>query len=171
MLNPDSESTIRNTPLDGIFIGLWTTMFDGEFVVKSGLDGFYTYFASDGFAYGSTTSNWPKMSAFARKYNLIYIPSVGPGYIDTRIRPWNEKNTKSRDMGRYYEKMYADAVQTNPDFVSITSFNEWHEGTQIEPSVPKKIGKYTYEDFGVNTDPLFYIKKTKELVKKYETKF
>lgn len=171
MLNPDSVSTIRKTPLDGIFIGLWTTMFDGEFVVKSGFDGFYTYFASDGFAYGSTSSNWPEMSAFAREHNLIYIPSVGPGYIDTRIRPWNEKNTKSRDKGRYYEKMYADAVNTDPDFISITSFNEWHEGTQIEPSIPKKVGDYTYEDFGAETDPLFYIKKTKELIKKFETQF
>ncbi len=32
MLHPDSVSTVRKTPLDGIFIGLWTTMFDGEFV-------------------------------------------------------------------------------------------------------------------------------------------
>jgi len=171
MLNPDSLSSIRKTPLDGIFIGLWTTVFDGEFAVKSGFDGFYTYFASDGFAYGSTTSNWPEMSAFAREHNLIYIPSVGPGYIDTRIRPWNVKNTKSRDMGRYYEKMYAYAVHTNPDFISITSFNEWHEGTQIEPSIPKQVGEYTYEDYGAESDPLFYIKKTKELVKKFEAKF
>jgi len=168
MLNPDSESTIRKTHLDGIFIGLWTTMFDGEFLVKSGFDGFYTYFASDGFAYGSTTSNWPDMSALAHKNNLIYIPSVGPGYIDTRIRPWNEKNTKNRDSGKYYEMMYENAVNSNPDFISITSFNEWHEGTQIEPSVSKKIGEYTYEDFGTDTDPLFYIRKTKELIEKYK---
>ena len=167
LLNPDSLPTIRKTHMDGIFIGLWTTKFDGEFVVRSGFDGFYTYFASDGFAYGSTTSNWPDMSVFARENNLIYIPSVGPGYMDTRIRPWNEKNTKSRDMGRYYEKMYEDAANTNPDFISITSFNEWHEGTQIEPSVPKKVADYTYEDFGIDTDPMFYIKKTKELIGKY----
>jgi glycoprotein endo-alpha-1,2-mannosidase len=168
MLHPDSLSTIRKTPLDGIFIGLWTTGFDGEFIVKSCFDGFYTYFASDGFAYGSTTSNWPDMSAFAHENNLIYIPSVGPGYIDTRIRPWNEKNTKSRDKGRYYEKMYAHAVNTSADFISITSFNEWHEGTQIEPAIPKKLASYTYEDYGAATDPLFYIKKTRELVRKYE---
>jgi hypothetical protein len=26
----------------------------------------------------------------------------------------------------------------NPSFVAITSFNEWHEGTQIEPAAPKQ---------------------------------
>ncbi|WP_228377905.1 hypothetical protein [Chryseobacterium luteum] len=30
------------------------------------------------------------------------------------------------------------AVNVNPDFIGITSFNEWHEGIQIEPAVPKK---------------------------------
>jgi glycoprotein endo-alpha-1,2-mannosidase len=87
--------------------------------------------------------------------------------VDTRIRPWNEKTTKSRDDGRYYEEMMKNAVDTNPDFIGITSFNEWFEGTQIEPAVPKTIPSYTYEDYGKNTDPLFYIRKTKELVSKY----
>jgi glycoprotein endo-alpha-1,2-mannosidase len=167
LMNPDSASTIRNTSLDGVFIGLWTTGFDGEFAVRSGFDGVYTYFASDGFAYGSTTSNWPEMAAFARENNLIYIPSVGPGYADTRIRPWNDENTKSREQGRYYEEMFKNAVNTSPDFISITSFNEWHEGTQIEPAVPKKISSFTYLDYGEDTDPMFYIRKTKALIDTY----
>jgi len=170
MLNPDSLSTIRNTPLDGVFISLWTLRLDGEFTVKSGFDGFYTYFGSDGFVYGSTTSNWQKMSAFAKENNLIFIPCVAPGYIDTRIRPWNEKNIRSRENGHYYEKMFMNALNANPDFIGITSFNEWHEGTQIEPAIPKKISAYTYEDYGENTDPLYYIKKTRALVSIYEGK-
>ena len=87
--------------------------------------------------------------------------------MDTRIRPWNEKTTQSRDSGRYYEAMMAKAVETNPDFIGITSFNEWFEGTQIEPAVPKSISGYTYEDYGKDTDPLFYIRKTRELISKY----
>ena len=161
MLNPESDSTIRNTPLDGVFISLWTTQFDGEFTVKSGFDGFYTYFASDGFAYGSTTENWPHISQFAQKNNLIYIPCVGPGYLDTRVRPWNEKNTKSREQGNYYEEMMKKAAATKPDFVGITSFNEWFEGTQIEPAVPKNIPSFTYEDYGKDVDPMVYIGKQK----------
>jgi glycoprotein endo-alpha-1,2-mannosidase len=167
MLNPDNSTTIRNTVLDGVFISLWTTQFDGEFTVKSGFDGFYTYYASDGFAYGSTTSNWPYLSKFAEEENLICIPCIGPGYIDTRIRPWNEKTTRHRENGKYYEEMMKMAIETNPDFIGITSFNEWFEGTQIEPAVPKTIPSFTYEDYGQDVDPLFYIRKTKELIDKY----
>lgn len=167
MLNPDSETTIRNTGLDGIFISLWTTQFDGEFTVKSGFNGFYTYYASDGFSYGSTTANWPALAKFAEENNLIYIPCVGPGYVDTRIRPWNEKTTKSRDNGRYYEAMLKNAIETQPDFIGITSFNEWFEGTQIEPAVPKTTPDFNYDDYGKDTDPLFYIRKTEALIRKY----
>lgn len=167
ILNPDSPSTIRNTPLDGVFISLWTLRLDGEFTVKSGFDGFYTYFGTDGFVYGSTTSNWQYMSEFAKKNNLIFVPCVAPGYIDTRIRPWNGKNARARDNGQYYEKMFMNAVNVNPDYIGITSFNEWHEGTQIEPAVPKKLSSYTYEDYG-DADPSFYMKETKALIRRYE---
>ena len=168
ILSPESESSIRNTPLDGIFISLWTLRLDGEFAVVSGFDGVYTYYGSDGYAFGSTSSNWQQMSEYAKENDLIFIPCVGPGYIDTRIRPWNERTTRSREDGKYYETMFMNAVNANPDFIGITSFNEWHEGTQIEPAIPKTISSFTYEDYGVDTDPLFYIKKTRELILKYK---
>lgn len=167
LLHPDSAASIRNTPLDGIFISLWTLRRDGEFALVSGFDGFYTYYATDGFHFGSTASNWKYMSDFARKNDLIFVPCVGPGYIDTRIRPWNKRNTRFRERGHYYERMFMRAADADPDFIGITSFNEWHEGTQIEPAIPKEIPSYTYEDYGTDTDPLFYIIKTRELINKY----
>jgi len=168
LLLPDSEETIRNTPLDGIFISLWTLRLDGEFALVSGFDGVYTYYATDGFHFGSTTSNWQAMAEYAQANNLIFIPCVGPGYSDTRIRPWNEKNYRNRELGKYYERMFNKALKVNPDFIGITSFNEWHEGTQIEPAISKTTPSYTYEDYGSETDPMFYIKKSKALVEKFE---
>ena len=163
MMDPESPTTIRNTNIDAVFISLWTTQFDGEFNVKSGFDGVYTYFASEGFSYGSTVANWEYISAFCRENNLIWVPCAGPGYVDTRIRPWNAVNTKARDKGVYYEEMFKSATDSYPDFIGITSFNEWFEGTQIEPAVPKEIPSFKYEDYEGNT-PDFYLTKTKELI-------
>lgn len=167
LLKPEGVLSIRNSLIDATIIGLWVSKNDGKFFVKSGFDGFYTYFAIDGFVYGSSTSNWQHLSEFANKNALIFIPSVGPGYSDTRIRPWNNRNTRRRENGIYYEKMFKCASELNPDYISITSFNEWHEGTQIEPAIPKTISDFTYEDYGKNVEPLFYIKKTKNLIDEY----
>ncbi len=169
VLTSKGNSSLRNTPSDAIFIGLWVKENEGEFLKRSGFDGFYTYFASEGFVYGSTTSNWSYLSDFATKNDMLFIPCVGPGYEDTRIRPWNDSNTKKREEGTYYEKMFRTSMKTSPDFIAITSFNEWHEGTQIEPAISKRIETFTYEDYGQDTTPLFYIHKTRDLIDEYLT--
>ncbi|MGG7551935.1 glycoside hydrolase family 99 protein [Chryseobacterium arthrosphaerae] len=165
ILSEKGKKTLRNTPLDALYIGLWVEQKDAEFFDAAGFDGFYTYFASEGFVFGSTTANWKFLADYAKDHHLIFIPCVGPGYSDTRIRPWNEANFKDRNGGKYYENMFDAAIKVKPDFIAITSFNEWHEGTQIEPAVPKKSGDFTYEDYG--KDPQFYIKETKRLTDKF----
>ena len=107
--------------------------------MDSGFDAAYTYFASDGFTYGSTISNWPTMARFAATHHLLFVPSVGPGYDDSKIRPWNKRNSKARMGGRYYEQMWSAAMGAGATLVSITSYNEWGEGTQIEPALPKSV--------------------------------
>ncbi len=169
LLTTDGSLSIRNTKLDATMIGLWVEENEHDFFLHSGFDGFYTYFASDGFVYGSTTSNWPILSTFAKQNDLIFIPCVGPGYKDTRIRPWNNQNSKEREGGNYYEKMFRHALRVKPKYIGITSFNEWHEGTQIEPAIPKTISDYSYEDYGENIDPNFYIRKTRDLVNEYKS--
>jgi len=164
LLTEGGEISVRNTSSDATFIGLWVDEDEQEFFLESGFDGFYTYFASDGFVYGSTASNWKLLAQFAKDNDLLFIPCAGPGYLDTRIRPWNSSNTKERENGEYYERMFVSARDVDPDFIGITSFNEWHEGSQIEPSIPKTVEGYTYQDYGMNVDPWFYIRKTRELV-------
>lgn len=53
------------------------------------------------------------------------------------VRPWNAAATQDRADGRYYDDGWRQAVAAQPEVVSVTSWNEWHEGTQIEPAVPK----------------------------------
>ena len=134
LLNPDGDLSIRGTPNDAIMIGLWLDHHHGRDLRDGHFDGFYTYFGSDGFSYGSTSANWGAMVKNARKAGLLSCISVGPGYNDTLIRPWNDRNTRSRGKGKYYEDMWKRAIRANPDSISITSYNEWGEGTQIEPA-------------------------------------
>jgi len=66
----------------------------------------------------------------------IACVTIIPGYDDSvqpsrkRPRPITE-----RFDGKTYETMWQEAIAARPDWVLITSWNEWHEGSEIEPSV------------------------------------
>lgn len=167
LLNKSGEITIRNTPYDAVMVGLWVKQGEEKYFIESGFDGIYAYFASTGFTYGSTPDNWKYLQEWAQKNNKIFIPSVGPGYIDTRIRPWNASTTRDRNNGKYYDKMFLDAIQSGAQFISITSFNEWHEGTQIESAIPFKTDSFIYLDYG-NLLPNYYLERTAYWISHFE---
>jgi glycoprotein endo-alpha-1,2-mannosidase len=96
--------------------------------------GMYTY---DGIA-GSTAPGWANAAAFCKANGLIWSPSVAPGYIDDRAVPGNTTPTVGRNNGATYDLQWNNALNPAtgglPDWVSVTSFNEWHEGSSIEPA-------------------------------------
>jgi hypothetical protein len=63
----------------------------------------------------------------------IYVATVMPGYDDRKTGRGNAFAV-SREGGAYYERSWRAAIDSNPDWIVITSFNEWPEGTYIEPS-------------------------------------
>ena len=65
----------------------------------------------------------------------LWIATVMPGYDDSRLLERADRFARAREDGAYYRRTFAGAVATNPDLISIHSFNEWVEGHQIEPSV------------------------------------
>jgi hypothetical protein len=104
----------------------------------AGFDGIYTY---DIVTY--TGNTFARICGEARKLHLLCAPSVGPGY-DAR-RGDGDPRVKPRRSGRTYDAMWRAAIQVHADRVTITSFNEWHEGTQIEPAaLPGRHGRYRY---------------------------
>jgi len=147
LLQPDGDLSIRGTSLDCVMIGLWVGRAEGAFFRDGGFDGYYTYFAADGFTWGSSRASWPALADFARTQDLLFVPCVGPGYLDTRVRPWNAATTREREAGAYYDRQFAAAIAVDPPAIGITSFNEWHEGTQIEPAVPAVADTFVYRDY------------------------
>ena len=176
VLKEDGPLTVRNTRLDSVFIGLWLNHEHGRDLAEGGFDGFYTYFSSINFSYGSNIDNWRYMCRYAKSKNMLCILSVGPGYNDEKIRPWNSHNTKDRKSGQYYIAMWKAAIAAGVKTVAITSYNEWGEGTQIEPAasrgdvvsiatriraeigdVVNSVPTETYLDY---EEPYFYLKLT-----------
>ncbi|HEX8203410.1 MAG TPA: glycoside hydrolase family 99-like domain-containing protein [Isosphaeraceae bacterium] len=72
----------------------------------------------------------------ARAHGLRLIPDVMPGYDDTRLRGTG-RVTIGRRRGRFYRESWdvaSEFVGPGQPFLLVTSFNEWHEGTELEPS-------------------------------------
>jgi hypothetical protein len=78
--------------------------------------------------------------------HLKCAPSVGPGF-DAR-RATGDPLVKLRKKGATYDAMWRAAIASGADEVTITSYNEWHEGTQIEPAAPPgRHGRYRYASY------------------------
>ena len=139
VLAPGGASTVRGTTADALVLGLLLHAKDKEDIVSAGFDGAYTYFASEeSRGSASHTTNWAELEDFYADRGLLFVPSAGPGYDDEDVRPWNGAATRNREGGQRFRRSLEAARDADPLFVSITSFNEWHEGSQIEPAVPKR---------------------------------
>lgn len=66
----------------------------------------------------------------------VTTATVMPGFDDHLVpgRP-TPRPFVDRDNGRLYRNLWQAAISAQPDWVLIVSFNEWHEGSQVEPSI------------------------------------
>jgi hypothetical protein len=110
------------------------------FAAAGRFDGVYTY---DVLLYGG--ESFGRLCAQARQAKLLCAPSVGPGYLAARAT--GDTRMKPRRHGATYDAMWRAALRARPDLVTITSYNEWNEGTQIEPATsdPIRPGYLTYD--------------------------
>ncbi len=63
----------------------------------------------------------------------LYAATVLPGYDDRKIR--TPGTCLARENGGCYDRTWRAALESRPDWVLVTSWNEWFEGSEIEPSL------------------------------------
>jgi glycosyl hydrolase family 99 len=107
------------------------------FAAAGHFDGLYTY---DFLTYSA--GKFARLCLQARASHLVCAPSVGPGY-DGR-RAGEAPVGRDRAGGRTYDVLWSAALQAQPDLVTITSYNEWGEGSQIEPAC-RRTGYASYD--------------------------
>lgn len=96
------------------------------------MDGLHEYSPSSSIS--NLSSTYQKASKITNPLdNKTFTATVIPGYNDTEIR--TPGRIVKRANGSYYNSVWTTAKSSNPDHYIITSFNEWHEGTEIEPSL------------------------------------
>ena len=104
-----------------------------------------------------------EITAAARQAGLVVSGSASPGYDDRRAHRDSSRPTIHRAAGQYYRSTWDLVRISRPDRINITSFNEWHEGTQIEPARRGYRGMSGYSNY----DPaggMFYVEETKRQI-------
>ncbi len=84
-----------------------------------------------------------QIRAWAKEFYPMTVKTAGPkiaavtvipGYDDHKLGRPEPRPITSRHNGDTYRILWQEAIAANPDWVLITSWNEWHEGSEIEPS-------------------------------------
>jgi len=101
-----------------------------RFASAAGFSGVYSYDP-----YDLSGSDLVAICGLARMEHLLCSPSVAPGF--SAVRATGQAAVVPRSGGARYDDMWAGAIRSVPDVVSITSYNEWHEGSMIEPASAK----------------------------------
>jgi hypothetical protein len=122
-------------PLDGVRVFGQTTLVGRA--KAGGFDGLYTYDVGTW-----TGSTFARVCTQAHDVGLLCAPSVGPGY-DARLAT-GDTLVRTRSDGLSYDRMWRRAMRAQADLVTITSYNEWQEGTQIEPA-RAQVGRPDYD--------------------------
>jgi glycosyl hydrolase family 99 len=85
---------------------------------------------------GNPAGQLPSWAAKARAVapDKLWNPVVSPGCDDSGVRATTCQ--RDRAEGAYYQASWDGALASNPSWaVVVSTFNEWMESTQIEPSV------------------------------------
>lgn len=89
-------------------------------------------------AYANRQNSW---RTIAKGAGVGYAPSITPGFNDKGVRAGNQPTSRrlntSSEPGTLFSALLKSALgRTDPDLgnlLFVTSWNEWHEDTQIEP--------------------------------------
>jgi hypothetical protein len=71
----------------------------------------------------------------------LWVATLSPGWDDRRagckadVRVPSAAHQRARQDGAFYRATFEAALASQPDWLWVNSFNEWVEGTYIEPSV------------------------------------
>lgn len=123
--------------LDAFYIGHIRLKSHADVLRRLCFDGFYSKLPSNGAVFASTWKNWSYLKSYALSYKMLFVPTVGPGFAERNKFPRHGDIQRHRSNGRYYGVAWRTAILNHVGFISIASYNNWPDGSQIEEVVPR----------------------------------
>ncbi|OHT17037.1 glycoprotein endo-alpha-1,2-mannosidase [Tritrichomonas foetus] len=138
-------------------------------IVEDGFDALLSYYGSPALSWISNSTHWEFMKSDAIERGITFIPTVSPGFFNQRIFDKAVHIAGDREAGKTYNFSWENAISINPQIVTINSFNNWTDATNIEPPIER--GEKIFDDYnwlGKNTSSFGFIELTKYWISQYK---
>lgn len=136
--------------IDSVFVNtkpylIWNTFGEGE-EVQPFVGAFYpwvqpgTQWDAQGLNWGKAYLNYfyKEVNAFKTNYDFV-VGGVWPGFDDRVNTSWGANRLMSRQAGKVYDETWRFIHEYKGrlplEYVVLETWNDWNEGTEIEPSV------------------------------------
>ncbi len=107
---------------------------------RDGADGIYTYNPL------ASPDTFAALVSGCKAANLLCSPDVSPGFDNSQAVASGAR-LMPRQNGARYDAMWQAAIAAGAEWIGVVSFDEWHEGTQIEPAKDFSSGARTYAGY------------------------
>lgn len=130
------DHVFGHPPGNAVDMGLLDAVTEYDVYGSMGTSGYAGQAGVD--AYASRQESWRNLAVGA---GVGYVPTITPGFNDKGVRdghaPVSRRLTPASEPGSLFRALLQSALgRTDPDLgnlLFVTSWNEWHEDTQIEP--------------------------------------
>jgi hypothetical protein len=156
---PDFHLLLRNLS-DYFVVGMGRKRESALIAFEDGFHGFATFYPSAVLSSFGNPEIWREFGDLLFERNMLFIPTVSPGINETALSVQLTHRARSRANGEYYDWQWTRAIETESNVILINSFNNWIEGTAIEP-VSSNVKFPLNDKIWVGTDPQYFVRRTK----------